>query len=193
MLPPKNWEVWYNSPRGIKYLSFVKRIIVGLLIGFVMGVVLLPACAFFYILFGYAPVATAAPPLPLEKRLASMALKERIGREAPKNAAVPPTDENLMAGAKVYREDCAVCHGLSGQPKTAIAKGMYPPPPQLLRGKGVTDDPVGETYWKAANGIRLTGMPAFKGSISDPQLWQVSQLLAQANHLPGAVSQFLAE
>jgi len=67
--------------------------------------------------------------------------------------------------------------------KTPTAKGMFPPPPQLLRGKGVTDDPVGETYWKAVNGIRLTGMPAYRGSLSDEQLWQVSQLLAHADKL----------
>jgi len=45
----------------------------------------------------------------------------------------------------------------------------------------VTDDPVSEIYWKAANGIRLSGMPSFKTKLSDPQLWQVSQLLAHAN------------
>ena len=48
------------------------------------------------------------------------------------------------------------------------------------------------TYWKVANGIRLTGMPAYKASVTDLELWQVSQLLANANHLPGPVSQFLA-
>src|ERR1035441_1884497 len=36
---------------------------------------------------------------------------------------------------------------------TPTAKGMYPPPPQLMYGKGVTDDKVGETHWKVANGI----------------------------------------
>ena len=169
----------------------MKKTFVVLLIGFVIGVVLLPICAFFYIRLGYAPVATAASPFPLEKRLASAALNARIRREAPKEVPVPPNDENLMAGAKVYREYCAVCHGMTGQPKTPTAKGMYPPPPQLLQGKGVTDDPVGETYWKAANGIRLTGMPAYRGSVSDTQLWQVSQLLANANHLPQGVVQFL--
>jgi len=45
----------------------------------------------------------------------------------------------------------------------------------------VTDDPPGETYWKVANGIRLTGMPAFKDVLSDTQMWQVSLLLANAD------------
>jgi thiosulfate dehydrogenase len=47
------------------------------------------------------------------------------------------------------------------------------------------------TYWKVDNGIRLTGMPAFAGTLSDTQIWQVSQLLANGAKLPDAVSQFL--
>jgi mono/diheme cytochrome c family protein len=46
---------------------------------------------------------------------------------------------------------------------------------------GVSDDPPGETYWKVDNGIRLTGMPAFKGVLTDAQIWQVSLLAASAD------------
>jgi thiosulfate dehydrogenase len=46
---------------------------------------------------------------------------------------------------------------------------------------GVSDDPVGETYWKVENGIRLTGMPSFKTQLSDPEMWQVSLFLANAS------------
>lgn len=126
------------------------------IIGFIVGLVLLPVVAFFYVYFGYAPVATAGPPLPLDRYMAHLALNARVHREAAKESPVQPTEANLMSGAKLYRDYCAVCHGTAGQPKTATANGMFPPPPHLLRGKGVTDDPVGETYWKIANGIRLT-------------------------------------
>jgi mono/diheme cytochrome c family protein len=64
---------------------------------------------------------------------------------------------------------------------------MFPKPPQLFRGKGVTDDPASETYWKAANGIRLSGMPSFKTKLSETQLWQVSEMLAHANEIPESV------
>jgi thiosulfate dehydrogenase len=46
---------------------------------------------------------------------------------------------------------------------------------------GVTDDPPGETYWKVANGIRLTGMPSYRSVLTDTQMWQVSLLLANAD------------
>ncbi|MGA7474902.1 MAG: hypothetical protein WBW60_19360, partial [Candidatus Sulfotelmatobacter sp.] len=54
-----------------------------------------------------------------------------------------------------------------------------------------TDDPASETYWKAANGIRLSGMPSFKTKLTDTQLWQVSQLLAHANEIPESVKRVL--
>jgi mono/diheme cytochrome c family protein len=53
---------------------------------------------------------------------------------------------------------------------------------------GVSDDPPGETYWKVANGIRLTGMPAYKNVLSETEMWQVSQLLANADKLPADVT-----
>jgi len=56
----------------------------------------------------------------------------------------------------------------------------------------VTDDPAWETYWKAKNGIRLTGMPAFKETLNDTQIWQVSVLLANADKISPAVKSALA-
>ena len=55
----------------------------------------------------------------------------------------------------------------------------------------MTDDPASETYWKAAKGIRLSGMPSFKTNLTDTQLWQVSELLARANEIPEAVKTVL--
>jgi mono/diheme cytochrome c family protein len=121
-----------------------------------------------------------------------MALHARMDKEMPAQSPIPATEPNLLAGARLYRENCAFCHGLASVPQTPTTKGMFPKPPQLMRGKGVTDDPVGESYWKAANGIRLTGMPGYRGSLSDEQLWQVSQFLATADKLPQSVRDLMA-
>jgi hypothetical protein len=60
-----------------------------------------------------------------------------------------------------------------------------------MEGKGVTDDPPGETYWKVSGGIRITGMPGFVSSLSSTQMWQVSLLLANADKLPQAAKDIL--
>jgi thiosulfate dehydrogenase len=97
-----------------------------------------------------------------------------------------------MAGAVVYRDNCSVCHGLPDRPAPVIAKGMFPRAPQLLVGRDmVTDDAPRMTFWKAKNGIRLSGMPGFRDSLNDDQLWQVSLMLASADKLPATVVQTL--
>lgn len=158
-----------------------------LIIGALLGAALVAGGVWYYFTSGRAPVAVADPPMPLEKRLTRAALHARLDAQKSLNPIVPADEANFLAGAEVYRKNCAVCHGLPGQAQTAIAQGMYPKPPALFRGKGVTDDPAGETYWKATNGIRLTGMPGFKGRLSETQLWQVSQLLANADKISPAV------
>lgn len=163
----------------------------GVVIGFVAALVLLAVGAYCYFSFGLAPVATASKPILFERYLAHRALKAVIAKAADTPSPVDASEPNLKNGATVYRENCAVCHGLPGQEMSNIAKGEFPKPPHLFRGKGVTDDSVGETFWKAQNGIRLTGMPGFRGLLTETQLWQVSQLLANADKLPDSVKQEL--
>jgi thiosulfate dehydrogenase len=160
--------------------------------GLVIGVCLLPVAAILFVNLGLVPVATSAAPLPLERTLARRALKARVAKEAPLKSAIPVNEANLAGGAVVYRQHCAVCHGYGSGQQSAISRGMFPKPPQLLHGKGVTDDPPGATYWLAANGVRLTGMPGFHGSLTEEQLWQVSLLLANADKLPATVKAVLA-
>ena len=165
----------------------MKRFILGFLAA--VGLIVVGGAA--YLGLGLAPVATSSAPLPFEELVTGIALRARINREAPKSSPIPPTDDVYATGARIYRTNCAVCHGLPGQEQTVIAKGEFPKPPELFKGKGVTDDPVGDTYWIVANGIRLTGMPGFTGSLSSDQMWQVSLLLANADKLSPVVKSAL--
>ena len=161
------------------------------LAGLVLGIIVVPLAVYFYFVSGRAPVATGDQPMPFEKMVANSALHARVDREMPKSVPLPANEQAFAAGAPVYRDNCAICHGLPGQEQSGIAKGMFPKPPHLFRGKGVTDDEPGETYWKVANGIRLTGMPAFKNSLNETQMWQVSLLLANADKISDAVKEEL--
>jgi mono/diheme cytochrome c family protein len=163
------------------------------LIGFLLGLLILPVFGYLYFYFGYAPVATAASPIPFEKQLAHIALNARIRKEAPKNLPIPPSEDNYLNGARSYRVHCAVCHGLPDQPSTPTAEGMFPKPPELFKGHGVTDDPAGETYWKIDNGIRLTGMPAYTKTLNKMEKWQIALLLANADKLPASAQTILRE
>jgi thiosulfate dehydrogenase len=168
----------------------LKAIVIGILI----GVLLVAAGAWLYFTKGWAPVATADSPMPFEKKLAKAALNARIAKDPHVDPPpVPATETTFLGGADIYKQNCAVCHGLPGEPQSSIAQGMFPKPPELFHGTGVSDDPAWETYWKAKNGIRLTGMPGFQKSLNDAQLWQVSVLLANADKISPAVKAALAE
>lgn len=161
--------------------------------GLILGVLLPPVGLYLYFRSGLAPVAASAPPMPLEEFFAETALDATLEKEAPKEVPVKGDEMTYDAGARVYREHCAQCHGLLDQPEPVPAKGMFPHPPQLLRtGEMVTDDPPGVTFWKAKNGIRLSGMPSFSPALSDKELWQVSLLLANADKLPASTRQILS-
>jgi mono/diheme cytochrome c family protein len=168
------------------------------LVGLLIGLLVFPICIAVYLKAGHPPVATSDPPLPFEAAIVNMPLHARIDREMVAKPPVEASPTNLEIGAHIYRRQCAVCHGLYGLP-VSFAKGMFPGAPQLWEPHGngvvgVSDDPAGETYWKVANGIRLSGMPAFDHVLNQTEMWQVSQLLANANKpLPPAVLTLLRQ
>ena len=159
------------------------------IVGLIIGLLAVPTALFVYFKTGMAPVATSASPIPFERTLANGALHARLDKEMPKTVPIAAGEQTYLAGAQIYRDHCDVCHGGATGDQTAIAKGMFPKPPKLLQGKGVTDDEAGETYWKVKNGIRMTGMPSFERSLSETQMWQVSLLLANADKVPESIKQ----
>jgi thiosulfate dehydrogenase len=155
-------------------------------LGILLGIVLVPVALLGWLKFGDVPVAVADPPLPQERLLTGIPLNARIDREMVQTPPIQPDEANLVAGAEIYRDHCAACHGLHGKP-SRFGTHMFPAAPQLWEKHhndsvvGVSDDPPGETCWKVTNGIRLTGMPAYKGVLTPNQMWQVSLLLAHAD------------
>jgi hypothetical protein len=166
------------------------------ILGFVLGVAAVAVGVMGYLRWGNLPVATADKPFPMEKAIVQVPLGARIARQM----QTPPfgiDEEVYEGGARIYKADCAECHGTPGR-DVAYAKYMYPVAPQLWkkhpRGNvvGVSDDEPGETYWKVANGIRLTGMPSYSHVLTDTQMWQVTLLLKNADQqLPDPVVKIL--
>jgi mono/diheme cytochrome c family protein len=155
---------------------------------FVIGIVatiLVPAgIATAVIMAGYIPVNADTPPPSIEKHLAMFALHRVVDRVADQSdGPLPPTDVNLTAGAHLYEQNCAICHGASDGRRTTVAAGLYQKPPQFAK-DGVDDDPAGETYWKIAHGIRFTGMPAYSQTLSEKESWQIALFLRHLPKLP---------
>ncbi len=163
----------------------------GLVLGILIGVLLLVGIVYLYFSWGFAPIATAASPMPFERKLAKTGLHAYLDKMPHPQPLVPADEANLVAGSKVFKEQCATCHGLPGEPKSAVSQGMFPAPPQLFHGVGVTDDEPWETYWKVENGIRMSGMPGFKGQLTEKQIWQVAMLVKNADKITEPVKKEL--
>ncbi len=163
--------------------------------GMVLGVTLMLAvalaCAYSLVQSGLIPANADAKSGRLETWMAQTSLDATLRRDAPhEQNPVALTDQNLMDGVHLFAQNCAVCHGSAKgkASRSPIAKGEYPPPPQLAT-DGVEDDPEGYSFWKIKHGIRLTGMPSFGYTLSDQQIWTLALFLKHMDKLPPAVQQ----
>jgi mono/diheme cytochrome c family protein len=84
-------------------------------------------------------------------------------------------------GFKNYHAMCRGCHSAPGDPRTEIAKGLNPSPPDFAS-KDVKMRSEAQLYWIVKNGIKMTGMPAFGPTHSEEELWGIVAFLKR---LPG--------
>ena len=166
-------------------MNFPRKFKNGFFIGLITGVLLCPLGIYLYINSGLMPVTTADPAMPFEKFIAKSAIRSAISKERSFTPPGAPLNESqLKNGAHLFVNHCAGCHGLIDSPYSKMAAALYPPAPQLFKTDDlVTDDPIGVIHWKIKNGIRLTGMPAFKTILSEDEMWQISVVLQQADKL----------
>jgi thiosulfate dehydrogenase len=155
--------------------------------GFAAAVVLLALVVFGAVETGAVPARADGALMPGENWMAHTALNATTEREAPK----PPypytqTDADIATGAKLYVQNCSVCHGTAKSTPTSIARGLGVRAPQFNK-HDVMDDPEGVTYWKIEHGIRFTGMPAYDKSLDEQAIWQIAYFLKRTpDHLPTA-------
>ena len=160
--------------------------------GFILGIVATIVVALLggYVVLrqGFVPANADATPGALETWAAETSLRATLDHEAPKGSnPVEMTDANLVAGVDLFGQHCAICHGTAKGDASAspVAKGLYPQPPQLAT-DGVEDDPEGVSFWKIKHGIRWTGMPSWKDTLSDQQIWSLALFLNHMDKLPPA-------
>jgi len=160
----------------------------GILVGIVATILVGLLCADFVVRGGVIPANADAKPFWLEHWAARTSLNATWDREAPKVAnPVALTDRNLLAAIDLYGQHCAICHGTAKGDASAspVAKGLYPEPPQLAT-EGVEDDPDAYSFWKIKHGIRWTGMPSWKETLNDQQIWTLALFLKHMDALPPA-------
>jgi hypothetical protein len=76
----------------------------------------------------------------------------------------------------VFLGSCAQCHGPDARGDTNIGRNMAPPAMDLTSAH-VQHWSDAELFWIIQNGVRLTGMPAWKSSISADDTWKLARFI----------------
>jgi mono/diheme cytochrome c family protein len=140
-------------------------------------------------LLGFLPTRANVTPAEMEDHIAMSALDNSVERHAPRlNNPVPPTDENLIDGLKIFTMNCAGCHGGIDRQPSVFGKSFYPPAPNLILHP--PDDAEWHVFYVVRNGVRYTGMPAWDKTLSEPDMWKVTAFLTRVEKLPPAVQDY---
>jgi thiosulfate dehydrogenase len=159
------------------------------ILGVVITLLVLILIALGIALLGFAPTSANAVAPGWESRIANAALDASMERHAPRaNNPLPPTDDNLIDGIKLYTMNCALCHGGLNNQESAVGKSFYPSAPQLIREP--LDDPEWHINYAIRTGVRYTGMPAWEKILSEQDIWKVTAFLSRVQKLPPAVQDY---
>jgi mono/diheme cytochrome c family protein len=154
--------------------------------GFLFGIltmILILAVALIFALLGFVSMRADKPPSSLEAAIAGHAVDASVARGASKISNPVNADEaNLVAGARLYREHCTLCHGDPVHPKAPLNDSLNPPAPQFMDDKA--DMPENQNFFILQHGIRWTAMPGWKNVLTDQQLWQLVTFLSHMSDLP---------
>lgn len=155
-------------------------------LGFLTSVILIILGVWVCLEAGFADMRSDEEPPAWESRLMYSAVHASVHRQAPKvRCPFPITDELLIAGGKLYLDDCVGCHGAPGKPPSDFGATFYPRAPQFPQIG--TQYSEAEVFWIAKHGIRRTGMHPQGTFYSDDKLWSLAAFITRANQLPPTV------
>ena len=142
---------------------------------FVLAVVIIGA-GLGVIFSGTYNVAATEPHAPLAAWILDTTMTYSVHHQAA-DIKVPDLSKPDMieTGYRHYDEMCVECHGAPGKEPEELAKGLNPPPPNLI--KTVPEWTPAELFWIVKHGVRMTGMPAWGPTHSDDKLWDIVAFL----------------
>jgi len=159
------------------------------ILGIVLTIAVLVLVGAGIALLGFLPTEANHHPRELEAHFAMSALDNSVDRHAPRvNNPLPPTDENLIGGMKIYTMNCAECHGGIDRKPVALGQSLYPPAPNLILEPDT--DPEWHIFYIIKNGVRYSGMAAWDKTLSEDDMWKITAFLSRIEKLPPKVEDY---
>jgi mono/diheme cytochrome c family protein len=142
--------------------------------------------AFFLIFLAGLTGCKADPPGRLETQVITFAKHQFfIGNKAQQNP-LPQGPQTIADGKEAFSHYCVACHGMDGQNTGVPFVDHISPPIPSLASSDVQRYTDGQLKWILDYGIKPSGMPGSKGTLSDEELWSIVTFL---RHLPPQGSQ----
>jgi mono/diheme cytochrome c family protein len=160
------------------------------ILGMIFTLVVLMVGVVWVTRMGLVKVQADQPPSSLERWFLGGASDASVERHAPKERnPVPATEENIVAGAQLYVNHCAGCHGTPSNPNSPLAHSFDPPVPRFFM--HAPDMPENQNFYVAKHGLRFTGMPAWDKTLSDQQIWEIVTFMSNIPKLSPAAKKVL--
>lgn len=147
------------------------------------GLVIVPLIAFAFVKSGLFNAAASSPHSDFTQWLTHDTMIHSVKSHA--RGIVPParvTPDQVVRGFCEYEAHCVSCHGAAGVPRARWASGLEPSPPYLI--DSTRHWQPNELFWIAKNGIKMTGMPSWRQSMTDDKVWDVVAWLEASRVLP---------
>jgi mono/diheme cytochrome c family protein len=159
------------------------------LLGAIVTLAVLAIGAYAYLRLGFAEVRGDIPPSRLESDLMRMAVHASVRRNAPQvKNPIAPSEENLIAGGKMYLGECAGCHGTPGNDHHE-PDALNPAAPRFP--SIGTEYSEAQIFWVAKHGVRRSGMFANGVWDADDRLWTLAAYINRIKSLPPHVTEEL--
>ena len=131
-------------------------------------------------------LAASSEPGRLERSVAAQLVRLAIPADANRQESPLRGQADVWREAREhYLDHCAVCHGRDAKGGTDIGANMYPKVPDLTSAE-VQRRSDGALFYIIQNGIRWTGMPAFKQEHSPDDTWKLVAFIRKAPTLAEA-------
>jgi mono/diheme cytochrome c family protein len=153
-------------------------------VAFIAGLLILPVLFGVAAIAGWLPSMATSEPPHWESSIGMRSLDASLEKRSKglKNPVAANDSAALAAGSKIYADSCSGCHGSAKGPSSWGSKGFYPRAPQFFQeGSDVTPT---EAYVAIRDGVRYSGMGAWRDQIKDDQIWKVANFVASI-HVKG--------
>ena len=161
------------------------RFLTGFVIGGVTAGIVAAVGAFAFSQSGLYNVGAAIPHTDFTEWLTQGTMIRSVRLHA-KGVTAPErfTDSQVVQGFCEYEAHCVTCHGAAGVANETWVNGMEPSPPYLLDASRKWTR--SQLFWIISNGIKMTGMPAWRRSLTDDEMWSIVGYLDATDRIPQA-------